>query len=433
MTNPDINPPDVQAIVSPILSALPAAAMSPEPAPATLQLLTPILRQKVQVLKSSGPWLGLLQSSSTTDKTRLSEIARSSKLEPHPVSGEIEVDWDRDVQVRFRRLDQETLQGLVVLKELDLFFRLVFCASGEEGPGEGWKVGEVGVAKKPDGSLCELDSFCGYHSVSTAEKEFGDEAKKVSPANPTDGKATQALYDAQAPDDADDDDDDDDEGYWDRYDATPARTPAAKRSPAPQSMQRATGQSPYNGGSAAEAEYFSRYDSVQPALDNHDPDEEVHVQAAAPSLGLGSHTNHIHAPVPAPRLGMAAGLATVDSPESSVGTNIGSPETANGRKLSLSTHSSPPSYTQAAEENGDAKQTAALLHPRPASAASSKGSDSVARLEEAAENFGVKQHISRSIKSLFQLSRASGMDRDEFEALVKRELDVLGMMAEDDY
>jgi hypothetical protein len=38
------------------------------------------------------------------------------------------------------------------------------------------------------------------------------------------------------------------------------------------------------------------------------------------------------------------------------------------------------------------------------------------------------QHVSRSIRSLFLLSRASGIDRHEFENLVRAELDILGMV-----
>ncbi|CAG9938390.1 unnamed protein product, partial [Clonostachys rosea f. rosea IK726] len=60
----------------------------------------------------------------------------------------------------------------------------------------------------------------------------------------------------------------------------------------------------------------------------------------------------------------------------------------------------------------------------------------IEKLEEEAgrkdqSDFGVKQHISRSIRSLFMLSRASGIEREEFEQLVKTELDVLGMVEED--
>lgn len=44
--------------------------------------------------------------------------------------------------------------------------------------------------------------------------------------------------------------------------------------------------------------------------------------------------------------------------------------------------------------------------------------------------FGVKQHVSRSVKSLYMLARASGIDRQEFERLVRTELDMLGLMEE---
>jgi hypothetical protein len=72
-----------------------------------------------------------------------------------------------------------------------------------------------------------------------------------------------------------------------------------------------------------------------------------------------------------------------------------------------------------------------VLHsPRPSSSGSAK---SVARLEEQATNFsqaevGVKQHISTDIKSLFRLARSAGIERTEFERIVKTELEMLSMM-----
>jgi hypothetical protein len=390
------------------------------------------MRQRVQLLKSADqPWITLLQSSSTTDKTRLSEIARSSNLEPHPVSGEIEVDWDHDVQVRFRRFDPERLEGLVVVKELNLFFRLVYCTGAEDA--QGWKIGEVGVAKKLDGSLCELDVFCGYQTISIAEEEHSNEGRRVSRSSSRDESVNLPEFsNLPASQEADDGEDDDDDGYWDRYDATPARTPANKRSPAPQSLQQRPAPSGLSMASAADAEdaYFSQYDSVQPAMDNHDPDEEVDdTQAAARPLGFHSL---VQSKPPVPPLGLSGDSAAGDSSGSSAGTNHGSPEVTNDRKLSMSTHSSPPSYNQAEAEDA-AKHHADLLHPRPASPASSKGSESVARLEEAAENYGVQRHISRSVKNLFLLARSSGVDREDFEELVKRELDALAMVPDDEY
>ena len=61
----------------------------------------------------------------------------------------------------------------------------------------------------------------------------------------------------------------------------------------------------------------------------------------------------------------------------------------------------------------------------------------VERLEKNARSassaeFGIKQHISTDIKSLYRLARPAGIDRDEFERIVKTELDVLGFMDKED-
>ena len=41
---------------------------------------------------------------------------------------------------------------------------------------------------------------------------------------------------------------------------------------------------------------------------------------------------------------------------------------------------------------------------------------------------GIKQHIATDIKSLFRLARSVGMDRREFERIVRTELDLLALM-----
>lgn len=329
-------------------------------------------------------------------------------LEPHPVSGEIEVDWEHDVQTRFRRYDPERLEGLVVLKELNLFFRLVYCTGAEDA--QGWKVGEVGVAKKLDGSLCELDIFCGYHSISIAEAEYSEEGNKISGSATTEGLNHLGQHSGPTArpeaDIEDDDEDDEDDGYWDRYDATPARTPANKRSPAPHSLhKRSLSPASVAANITTEDAYFSRYESVQPAMDNHDPDEEVE-----------SPLNSFQ----------------YDSLNQFPGNNLRNPEVDNVGKASIANHSSHPSQNRAEAED-TTRHHVDLVHPRPASPASSKGSGSVTRLEEAAENYGVQRHISRSVKNLFLLARSSGMDREEFEELIKRELDALAMVPDDAY
>lgn len=393
--------PDVRLILSPLLPSLPAAAVSTQPGTAVLPLLSPILRQRVQLLSTSSadPWLRLLTYDPTA-APKLADIVQNGRLEPHPISGEVEVDWDGESEVRYRRLDRETFQALAVLRELGLFFRLVYCVGDQEGGGDGWRVGEIGV---PDSKLAPFASFGGAPDIGTAEHEFAaTESKPKSKTNGATANGVNGNHTSQTFSEEDDDDD-----YWARYDATPARTPAVKRSPAPPSI-RATQPSPYRSSSAEDA-YFAQYDSVQPAMDNHDPDEVVHVEPP-PAQDLAGPVVTSDAQDPQPEVDETSGAWTLADP---------------GR--------SPSQNSRSAQDGEEAERMAQLIHPRPASSASSNGSLMVAKLEETAERqdqseFGVKQHVSRSIRSLFLLSRASGIDREEFERLVRTELDCLGLV-----
>lgn len=386
------SPPDTAQLLAPFLPALPAATISTQPAIGILPLLSPILRQRVKILSSSStePWLRLL-CYDAAKAPKLAEIAQSGSLEPHPVSGEVEVDWDYDAEIRYKRVDKETLQALVALDALGLAFQLVYCVGDQEGGGDGWRVGEVTVADKPS----PFSQFGGASNIAEAERQFEESrAKKAAPQV----KPSQTLH---VPDEDEDDDDD----YWARYDATPARTPSIKRSPAPASMP--TSQVGDLRASSAEDAYFAQYDSVQPAMDNHDPDEEAAQAQLAPPLGLGHVAKQDSADVS--EVNETQGtwtLAELDKTES------GSTRDGDGRH-------------------------AGLIHPRPSSSASSNGSHTVAKLEATADRqgqneFGVKQHVSRSIRSLYLLARSSGIDRDEFERMVHTELDILGMVEDHD-
>ncbi len=418
MSQPDPLPsfallrPVVKPVISQVLESLAGAAVATQPPEAVLTQLTPILRQRVQLLSagSTEPWLRLL----SYDPARvqlLSDIATSSALNPHPVSGEIEVDWDTQIEVRYRRLDVETLQTLVVLSELNIFFRLVFVINDPDGD-DGWRVGEVGV---PNPAV--IDAFGGFPDINEAEKAFqatkSTATTRVHLVGPQAGSSNGAW--ASQPPNTDDDDNDDDD-YWDRYDATPsrtpARTPAVKRSPAPQTLAPPSQLGiPRSQSTEAEDAYFALYDSVQPAMDNHDPDEEVHLEG---------YTDPI--PPPAPAVTEPAPL------NNGTATTAERRETSQGPTLAQPIPIKPGS-SRSSVSRGSGQET----HPRPSSSASSNASQTVAKLEEVAESrgqteYGVKQHISRSIRSLFLLSRASGIDREEFERMVRTELDVLGMV-----
>jgi hypothetical protein len=369
--------PNIGTLLGPILPALPLASASSQPAIGVLPLLSPILRQRVQLLSegSSDPWLSLL-TYDAAKASRLSQVVQSGQLEPHPVSNEVEVDWEYDAKTKYRRLDKETLQALVVLEHLELTFRLVYCVGDQDGGGDGWRVAEVGVAEKPN----PFADFAGHSTIAEAEKAH--EATTSSATVPAAASHHHSHLHAHP-----DDEDEEDDGYWDSYDKTPARSPVNKRSPAPPSaaQNQAPSSSAFGATDAAEDNYYAQYDDVQPAMDNYDPDEVV------PGMDV-----------------------------SEPGLQQSAPPLAQPQPVKPT--SPPGGYDQD-------DRTAELLHPRPASSASSNGSRTVEKLEEAAERHGanelsIKHHVQRSIKSLYELSLASGMDRKEFERLVRTELDV---------
>jgi hypothetical protein len=150
-------------------------------------------------------------------------------------------------------------------------------------------------------------------------------------------------------------------------------------------------------------------------MDNHDPDEEVH---------------HVEYAPPAPPVALPK-----PQPAQVNGTTTERRETNDGPVLAQPIPIKPGSSRSSVSRGSD-KEAWVLTNPRPSSSASSNASETVAKLEEVAESrvqteYGVKQHISRSIRSLFLLSRSSGIDREEFERMVRTELDVLGMVEQD--
>ncbi|EPE27158.1 hypothetical protein GLAREA_03072 [Glarea lozoyensis ATCC 20868] len=365
---PAIHPPRAQELLAPLLGALPAAAISKDPPTALLPLLSPILRQRVQLLSasSSEPWLSLLcyDHSKTPN---LEQAIKTEALEPHPVSGEVEVDWEYDVQVKYKRIDEETLQAMVSLIPFGIDVKLVWCVNDELGGGDGWRIGEVTV---PDST-----GTWGHTSIALAQDEFDSRNISTSTAgNSTNGGGLLTP----AADDGDDDD------YWAQYDRTPSRTPA-KHSPAPPSMENAR-------APTDDEDYYAQYGAVQPAMDNHDPDE--------------AHQN------------------------GNVETTLGGDEVMSGMQNHLT---SPP------EPAIGSPHSEAILHPRPSSSTGSSGSDMVARLERQAAHprpeqseTAIKQHISTSMKSLYRLAKVGGIDREEFERLISTELECLSLMDEDD-
>ncbi|KAI9650922.1 hypothetical protein NHQ30_000957 [Ciborinia camelliae] len=382
-----ITDPKVEQLLAPLLSSLPAASVSPQPPTALLPSLSPILRQRVQILSSASdePWLPLL-CYDASNIPKLEQAVRNDRLEAHPVSGEVEVDWESEVEMQYRRLDEETLQALVIFRDLSLSVRLVWCVGDELGGGDGWRIGEVGVYDP------ENQVGWGKVDIASAETAFATGTPETStqtngnPLNVSNG--TKDL-------EAEDDDDDD---YWAQYDNEPASTPAPKDYPPSQSMQ--------NGlkGGDDEDSYYAQYADVQPAMDSHDPDEAAQNGTVETSLGQD------------------------DQITSTLQQNL--------QNHTLSRDVNPwSSDSSSGIINGG--EYVEVVQPRPGSRTSSSGSDTVAKLEKRAEareqsEVGIKQHISTSVKSLYRLAKVAGIERAEFDRLIRTELDCLGMMDEDD-
>lgn len=381
--------PDTRELLPPLLACLSVSGKAKEAPPGLLPLVSPILRQRLQLV-ATDDWLSLL----CWDKdvaARLPSVIEKIHVEPHPASGEIEPE-DPD-QILYRRSDPETLHARLVLGEFGIVPAYLWCTGGEGG--SKWLLAELrGLADADDGTEW-------FESLNEAN-EAGFR-RKISRSN--DAPQIPQYTEPQ------ENDDDDDGSYWAAYDQTPnVRTPAQKRSPAPQTNGRTQ-----IGPTQSELEYFARYASeVQPALDSHDPDEE------SPEVGEstlnGNALDYTRAPQFEP-------LET---------SNLG----PNGYDSSL-----PPSYVNGSGEASrtehiesmDETRDTALNHPRPSSSTSSR---SVERLEREAANhsqaeLAIKQHISTDIKSLFRLARASGIDREEFERIIQRELEVLPLLERD--
>lgn len=341
--------------------------------------------------RTSDGWIPLLQWDSER-AAKLPDVVERIQLEPHPVSGEIELDDVRPA--KYRRLDEETLHSRLEVEQFELLPIFVWCQNDEHGEtGPGWKLAELRALEDVD------DGTEWYDSIIEANEAQNRAVHSRSMHVPTqsDSNADSLIPAGQE----EEEDEEDDGSYWAAYDRTPGRTPAQKRSPAP--LAPAAGSRPRT---QSELEYFSRYADVQPAMDGHDPDE---VMPEMSESSLNGHALHF----PPPSQSQQASLYPADPPKA---------------------HDSAMATALTRSLNGGDELSA----PRPISPTSSHGS--VDRLEERAAAIstadramvGVKQHISTDIKSLFRLARSAGMEREEFEEQVRRELSVLSLLEQDD-
>lgn len=400
-----ITAPDARELLLPVLACLPTAFLGPRPPAAFLPLLSPILRQRVHLFTSSSRnneehlptsqrseasnWLSLL-TWSPERASRLIEIVGGLQLEPHPVSGELELfgNGDGDGKITYRRLDQETLQSRCDVTEHEITVIWVWCENDtgavnleEVANAEsksGWRVAEV----RPVESGAEER---WYESMTQAEDAELQISTVYSSEGGTSGTTGTSLENA---------DDDDDDDYWASYDRTPATRTPAKRSPVPMSAYGSARPNGQRQPSSAEAEYFARYaEEVQPAMDAHDPDEAL--DAANIESSFSHHTQQTNSSEAVEQT-RGPNHPTIDEP----------PITTAATHVRI--HSPAPS--------------------RPSSAASNIEQLEASASSSSAAEMAVKQHVGYELKSLYRLAKATGIDREEFERIVKVELQTLAMM-----
>lgn len=409
--------PEPRELLPPLLACLPTAFVSPSPPPALLPLLSPLLRQRVTFLSSgsqpssrSDGWLPLLSWDGERG-SRLPAVVERMHLEPHPISGEVEIE---DVRlVKYRRLDEDTLQCRLEVDQFEILPLYVWCETDElGGTGPGWKLAELRTLDDLEDGSEWHESISGANAAAQ-ESSYSQEQmlNGASQAENGTGKSHE---------------EEDDDAYWNSYDRTPGRTPAKGQSPAPRQNPTLQPLQPlrqnHNPERQAENDYYARYgNEVQPAMDSHDPDEEN------PQMGESTlNGDSLLQPSQPDSRPNGSSLYPADSsrPDSR----------PNGASLFPADNLSLPAQSQ---------YNSSVEAPRPISPTGSQSS--IERLEEQAAamsnkrdanpdraHLAIKQHISTGIKSLFRLARSAGMERDEFEEIVTRELEVLSLLERDE-
>ncbi|KAL8959213.1 MAG: hypothetical protein Q9193_003887 [Seirophora villosa] len=383
-----IPPPQTQTLLPPLLACFPTAFASIRPPPALLPLLSPILRQRVQLLSDtasppSDSWLTKLSWDSTKAE-QLVSVVEGEAFELHPVSNEIE--YDAVQNVGYRRLDEETLHSRIEIRDLGLVVIYLWCMGDEAGGGDGWRVAEVLPLDDSDSPPLWSASIEEAHRESQPSNVSSVTAKSKRDA--ASSSASKGAPSGPATDGAEDD-----AAYWAQYDNAPTSTPGPQRSPGPPENDRIS----RHGRTASDAEYFSRYAAVQPDMDNDDPSTDRN------AIGKSSLNGDI-----------VASMARTPQARSLL-------PTAAQNHPDPSTKSPPSVLLQTATE-----------HPQPHAASSDDSSSSaiVVNLEGSASmqsqtELAVRQHIASTMKSLHRLARSTGVETKEFEGLIKTELEML--------
>ena len=279
-------------------------------------------------------------------------IVENCTFEPHPSSGEIEIGYIGEI--KYKRLDQESLRAQIVLSGWGLAAIYLWCSEGEES--NEWKLAELlPYDTEMEGDLTWSRSI--FEANETSRERL----------------VSQTIQDAEAAEQATAGKEEDDD-YWAQYDKTPGRTSTETRSPMPNgtAADRPLGNS--------ESEYYSQYREVQPAMDNHDPSEESNdtgdftVRGDILASAIEGQAERMEDQVQIQRA--APNMRTVATRE--VETPVGLPQ---------------PSPPQRAGQ-------------------------------QSAPEIGVRQHICSTVKSLSELANSAGIEQEEFNRIIQRELGI---------
>lgn len=386
-----IPPPNYHNLLPPLLACLPTALASPRPPPALLPLLSPILRQRLQLLAATAlspkeSWLPLLCWELGLAE-RLSSVVGGDAFEIHPVSGEIDIG---DVQaIQYKRFDKETLRAKILLPDLGLSVTYLWCPEDQEGDESGWRVSEVSPIEGQESNSAGWSSSI-TEAIEVVEKIRTNSLRNGASSSLSPRSVQGKSGNARGTINDEDADEDDEESYWAQYSTTPGRSPGGKHSPL--DINSLEGKN--HQGTISDAEYYARYAHVQPVMEKDDPSENHN--------GLSKsilEEDILHLPV-----------------EQNAGSNQGC-------------QSVRPSKSGVAGMDCEVG-CRRFSSPSSRSTALSRLEDSA--VAQSASEVAIRQHVSTSIKSLFRLTRGAGLDREEFNDIVRRELDTLSLIAEDD-
>ncbi|POS85216.1 hypothetical protein EPUL_002846 [Erysiphe pulchra] len=367
--------PSLDSLVTPLLASLCVAGVSTSPPCAVLPLLSPILRQRVQLLSSSSQesWISFLCYDDAV-ASKLKTLQDSPYLELHPVSGQVEIDWDSDSKIQFRRLDRETLEALVSLHILDLTVKLVWCVNDTNGIDgqDGWRIGEIGA--------CTMnDENWGAETIHLAEQEFTlKESQKHS-------RITSRKSSIKA--EIEEEKEEDDDKYWAQYDNIAAETPADIQSPVNAKNPLA--------GVEGDDEYYAGYDMVQPALDNHDPEKSI-VKGLLDKK-VTQNPGNLSSSLFDPSISSLQHNGYEAWPEDSAASSV--------------------FFT---------KKSLPLPFSGDDSEIVSNGlTEAMPERQAIMSENAIKTHIGTSLKSLYRLSQSAGIGQGEFYRLVRTQLDLM--------